>query len=118
MKISPSLQSHLEKAEAAHLVTHVRQNSKNQIRKIVTMDPVIMETTRKARILQSFANKKIAAILRADLEKNYGLDVASLIFNDEEYQRVMSEGLTVLKGREIYKATASFQLITRSPLLS
>ncbi len=97
----------MERAEAAHLVIHVRQNSKNQIRKILTMDPSAIETTRKARILQSFANKKIAAILRADLEKNYGIEVASLIFKDEEYQCILSEGLTVLKGREIYEAAAS-----------
>lgn len=111
LKTSSSLQSHLEEAEAGHLVTHIRQNSKNQIRKILTIDPLLIKATRKEKILQSFANKKIAAILRADLEKNYGEEVAHALFSEAEYQHVLSHGLTVIKGREIYTA-ASFHPIT------
>ena len=75
------------------------------------MDPATIETTRKARVLQSFANKKIAAILRADLEKNYGAEAAHVVFNDEAYQRVVSDGLTVMKGREIYAALEKASLL-------
>jgi prephenate dehydratase len=99
-----SLLSHLENAVATHLITHFRQNAKNQIRKMLTIDPQTMETTRKAKILQSFANKKIAAILRADLAKTYGMAIASSVLNDEQYQAILSDGLTVLHAREIYAA--------------
>ena len=108
MQTTPSsLLKFLEEAESHHLVTHLRQNSKNHVRKILTIDPEKMESSRKARILQSFANKKVAAILRADLERTYGEEAARSVFNDTEYQRVVEHGLTVMKGREFYTALSS-----------
>ncbi len=100
--MSSSLLTALESASPDHLITHLRQNAKNEIRKILTVDPAIMEQTRKAKILQSFANKKIAAIVRADLEKNYGEEKARSIFDDEKYQEVILNGLTVMQGRALY----------------
>ena len=102
--MTSSLLNHLKDAEEHHLITHLRQNAKNEIRKILTIDPEKMEGTRKARVLQSFANKKIAAILRADLEKNYSEEIARSAFNNDEYQAVASNGLTVIKGKAIYAA--------------
>jgi len=104
---SSSLLSFLEQEESHHLVTHLRQNSKNHVRKILTIDPATMDSSRKARILQSFANKKIAAILRTDLERTYGEESALSVFNDTEYQYIVNHGLTVMKGRELYATLSS-----------
>lgn len=104
--MSSSLLTALESAPAEHLITHLRKNAKNEIRKIVTLTPEKMEQTRKAKILQSFANKKIASIVRADLEKNYGEEIARSIFDDEKYQEVLLHGLTVMQGRALYAEAA------------
>lgn len=116
--MSSSLLSALESAPSDHLITHLRKNAKNEIRKIVTVDPATTEPTRKSKILQSFANKKIAAIVRADLEKNYGEEIARSILDDEKYQEVVLHGLTVMQGRALYAQAALALLPTsRQPII-
>lgn len=101
--MSSSLFEQLKDLEEGHLIIHLRQNAKNEIRKIKTIDPKNLGISRKDKILFSFANKKVAAILRTYLEKNYGIEVADSVFNNHDHEAVLHYGMTVKQAREIYE---------------